>query len=219
MGKRFDIITIFPEIVTAYAGESIMRRATEKKLLAIEAHDLRGWTDDRHRTVDDKPYGGGPGMVLKFEPIARALAAVKKKGGKSKRVILLSARGRQFTQEDAKRLAGYSQIILLCGRYEGVDERVAEHLADEELSIGPYVLTGGELPALVIADAIARQLPGVLGKYESLEEIHGSIPQYTIPRAVKVRKGRKTAVAEVPAVLLSGDHKKIEAWRKEQTKK
>ena len=166
--KRIDIITIFPNMIRAYSDESIIKRAVTKRLLTIEPHDLRAWTDDRHRTVDDKPYGGGPGMVLKFEPIVRAIAALKKKGGKSKRVILLSARGAAFRQEDARRLARYSQLILICGRYEGVDERVAAHLADEELSIGPYILTGGELPALVIADAVARQIPGVLGKQESL---------------------------------------------------
>jgi len=217
MPKRFDIITIFPEIVRAYADESIMRRAAEKGLLKIEAHDLRDWSEGKHRTVDDKPYGGGPGMVLKFEPVAKAVKAVKGRG--KSRTILLSARGRQFTQDDAKRLAGYSQLILICGRYEGVDERVSEHVADEELSIGPYVLTGGELPALVIADAVARQLPGVLGTHESLEEIHGSIPQYTIPREVKIKKGKKTVIAAVPDVLLSGDHKKIETWRRSQEKK
>lgn len=213
----FDVITIFPEIVRAYAGESILRRAAEKGLLEIRAHDLREWSDDRHHTVDDKPYGGGPGMVLKFEPIARALASLKLRG--KTRTILLSARGRQFTNEDAKRLAGYSRVVFVCGRYEGVDERVAEHLADEELSIGPYVLTGGEIPALVILDAVARQIPGVLGRQESLEEVHGSIPQYTIPREVKVRKGGKTVVAKVPEVLLSGDHAKIEAWRREEERR
>lgn len=217
--RRFDVITIFPEIVAAYAGESLLARAAKKRLLRVTGHDLRRFTTDRHRTVDDTPYGGGPGMVLKVEPIARALAAVKKRGGRKKRVILLSARGRQFTQADARRLAAYDQLVFLCGRYEGVDERVAEHLIDEEVSVGPYVLTGGELPALTIADAVARQLPGVLGRGESLEEVHGSFPQYTKPREVKLKKGAKTVVAKVPDVLFSGDHGKIAAWRREREDK
>ena len=216
--KRIDIITIFQNMIRAYSDESIIKRAVTKRLLTIEPHDLRAWTDDRHRTVDDKPYGGGPGMVLKLEPIVRAIAALKKKGDKSKRVILLSARGAAFRRKTRRRLARYSQLILICGRYEGVDERVAAHLADEELSIGPYILTGGELPALVIADAVARQIPGVLGKQESLEETHGSFPQYTTPREVKIKTGRKTLIAKVPAVLLSGDHKKISEWRKSRSK-
>lgn len=213
--KHFDIITIFPEIVRAYADESILLRAAKSRLLHIEGHDLRSWTSDAHHKVDDAPYGGGPGMVLKVEPIAKALTEIKTHGGKKKRIILLSAQGKQFTNEDAKRLSSYDQLIFICGRYEGVDERVAEHLADEEISVGPYILTGGELPALMIVDSVARQIPGVLGKQESLEEIHGSFPQYTNPRSVKIKKGRKIIVAEVPEILLSGNHKKIEEWRKE----
>lgn len=213
----FEIITIFPAIVEAYARESILARAEKKRLLALRGHDLRQWANDKHHTVDDKPYGGGPGMVLKFEPIARALKEIRK--GKKSRVILMSPRGRQFFAADARRLAGYSQLIFICGRYEGVDERVAEHLVDEELSVGPYVVTGGELPALIIADAVARQLPGVLGKSESLEDTRGSFPQYTAPREVKFKKRKKTVSAKVPDVLLSGDHKKIEVWRQGQIKK
>ncbi len=213
--KRFDVITIFPEIVAAYAGESLLARAAASRILRIEGHDLRAWAADRHRTVDDTPYGGGPGMVLKAEPIARALATIRKKGGKKKRVILLSARGKPFARKDARRLAKYDQLIFVCGRYEGVDERVAEFLTDEEISVGPYILTGGELPALTIVDAVARQLPGVLGRGESLEEVHGSFPQYTKPREVKLKIGKRTIVAAVPAVLLSGDHTRIAAWRKD----
>ena len=210
--KRFDVVTIFPEIVAAYAGESILSRAAGRKLLRIAGHDLRRWATDKHRTTDDTPYGGGPGMVMKAEPFAKAVAALRK--GKKPRVILLSAQGRQFTQADARRLAKYDQLILLCGRYEGVDQRVADVLADEELSVGPYVLTGGELPALAIVDAVSRHVPGVLGRGESLEEVHGSFPQYTKPREVKIKRGKRTITASVPDVLLSGDHKKIGEWRK-----
>lgn len=215
--KRFDIITIFPEVIAPYAEASILGRAQNKKLLKIKAHDLREWSSDKkHRKVDDTPYGGGPGMVMKVEPFEKAVKAVKKRGKKT-RVILTSASGKMFTQKDAKRLAKYDQLIFLCGRYEGVDARVEEHVADESFSIGEYVLTGGELPALVMADAVARHVPGVLGAKESLEtESYGKegtleYPQYTKPEAYKKWK--------VPEVLLSGNHKNIEAWREERMKK
>lgn len=201
---RIDIVTIFPEMVEPYINGSILGRAQKNKKVTIKAHQLRRWTSDKHNTVDDKPFGGGPGMVMKVEPFDKALKSLKL--GKKSRVILTSARGKTFTQADAQRLAKYDRLVFLCGRYEGVDERVAEHLADEELSIGPYVLTGGELAAMVMSDAVARHLPGVLGKGESLEEVHGSFPQYTRPDVYKKWK--------VPDVLLSGDHKKIEEWRR-----
>lgn len=217
--KYFDIITIFPDIVAAYAQESILARAAKSGLLTITGHDLRNWTTDKHRSVDDAPYGGGPGMVLKVEPILQAVTALKKKSAKKKHVIVLSPQGKQFTNADALRLSKEDQLIFICGRYEGIDERVMEHIADESFSVGPYVVTGGELPALLIVDAVARQIPGVLGKQASLEEINGSFPQYTTPREVKIKKGRKTVTASVPDVLLSGDHKKIAAWRREQETK
>ncbi|TAL19187.1 tRNA (guanosine(37)-N1)-methyltransferase TrmD [Patescibacteria group bacterium] len=215
--KRFDIITIFPEIIAAYANESILARAAKRKLIKIAGHDLRRWTRDRRRTVDDKPFGGGPGMVLAVEPIARAVSALRGRNKRKARVILFSTRGKEFSQAEARRLAKYDQLILICGRYEGVDERVAEHIADEELSLGPFVLSGGELPALVVVDAVSRQIPGVLGKQESLEEIKGSFPQYTRPREAKLKIGKRTIAAKVPEVLLSGDHKKIAAWRKKHS--
>jgi tRNA (guanine37-N1)-methyltransferase len=208
--RRFDILTIFPEVVAPYAGASILGRAQKAKRISIHAHDLREWSTDKHRKVDDTPYGGGPGMVMKVEPIERAVKAVKK--GKKARVLVTSASGKPFTQKDAKRLAKYDQLIFICGRYEGIDARVEEHVADEAFSIGNYVLTGGELPALVMIDAIARHVPGVLGKKESLEqESHGDeglleYPQFTKPEAYKKWK--------VPAVLLSGNHQEIDAWRK-----
>lgn len=214
--RRYDVLTIFPNMISGYASESILGRAQEKKLIAVVAHDLRGWAEDKHRRVDDTPYGGGPGMVMKVDVFEKAVKAVRAKGKKT-RVILTSASGKPFTQKDAKRLAKYDQLIFLCGRYEGIDARVEEHVADEAFSIGDYVLTGGELPALVMLDAAARHVPGVLGAKESLaEESHTEegvleYPQYTKPPVYKKWS--------VPEVLMSGDHKKIEAWRKERSRR
>lgn len=215
---RIDILTIFPEMFSGYFSESIIKRAIERGLLDIRAHDLRAWSRDKHHKVDDKPYGGGPGMVMKVEPFDRALKALKA-NGRGTRVILMSAKGKTFSQKDAKRLAKYRRLILLCGRYEGVDERVAKNLADEEISIGNYVLTGGELPAMVISDAVSRHVPGVLGKAESLkEESHDAeglteYPQYTRPDDYSPAKGKHW---RVPKELLSGDHAKIAEWRKKK---
>lgn len=227
---RVDIITIFPEAIEPYLSASILKRGQEKKLLDLQAHQLRTWTHDAHKTVDDKPFGGGPGMVMKVQPFHEALVALKvrtkdgKKTATAKKtcVILTSAKGRLFSQQDARRLAKYDRLVFLCGRYEGVDERVATELADEELSIGPYVLTGGELAALVMTDAVARLRPGVLGKQESLaKESHDEegvmeYPQYTRPEAYAVSKKKTWSV---PSILLSGDHKKIAEWRQEISRK
>lgn len=213
---RFDIISLFPESFSSYFGVSILKRAVENRLIEIHTHQLRDFTHDKHKTVDDTPYGGGAGMVLKVEPIAECLDFVKNQSSEmypkqSTRTILFSAKGKRMTQEDVKRLATYDRLILLCGRYEGVDERVAEHLVDEELSIGEYVLTGGELPAMIVVDAVARLVPGVLGNAESaLTESHsvlGSVeyPQYTKPEEWQGMR--------VPEVLLSGHHAEIEKWR------
>jgi len=280
---RFDIITIFPRIFDSYFDESILARAQKKKLIEIRAHDLRKWTKDKHKKVDDSPYGGGPGMIFKVEPLWRAVESVKKlsksktilchpgldpgsrlqtkslptslyeKGGEDldsrfpvypreggggndkgrasakQRIILFSAKGKTFTQADARRLAKYDQLILICGRYEGVDERVAEHIADEELSVGNFVLTGGEIPAMIVVDSISRLIPGVLGKSESLKEESFSAnkqltinskqrgenqyleyPQYTRPEKFKGWK--------VPEVLLGGNHKEIQKWREKENK-
>lgn len=210
---RFDIITIFPKIFDSYFNESIIKRAREKGLIKITAHNLRDFIADKHKKVDDTPYGGGPGMVLKIEPVYKAVQFLKSKikSKKSKlRIILFSTRGKKLDSQMAKRLAKYDQLILICGRYEGVDERVAQYIADEEISIGDYVLSGGELPAMVLVEAVSRHIPGVLGKYESLEEIKGSYPVYTKPEVFNRWK--------VPAVLLSGDHKKIEEWRKKHSR-
>ncbi len=205
--KCFDIITIFPNILESYFNESLLKKAQDKGLLKIQTHNLRDFTENKHKKVDDSPYGGGPGMVLKVEPIAKAVEAIKRPA--KSRVILLSLRGKKFDQKEAHRLAKYDQLIFICGRYEGVDERVAKFIADEELSIGDYVLSGGELPAAVVIEAVARLIPGMLGKAESLEELKGTYPVYTKPEAVEIGgKARK-----VPEVLLSGDHKEIEKWR------
>ncbi len=211
---KFDVITIFLHMFDSYLNESMLKRAQTKKLIAVNVHDLRKWSQDRHHKVDDSPYGGGPGMVMKVEPFARALRELKIKTQNAKRkskvrIILTSAKGKQFTAKDAARLAKYKRLVILCGRYEGVDERVAKYLADEEVSIGPYVLTGGELAAMVIVDAVSRHIPGVLGHQESLEELRGGAgtPQYTRPPIFQKWK--------VPKELLSGHHKKIKEWRRE----
>jgi tRNA (guanine37-N1)-methyltransferase len=218
---RFDILTIFPGMIEGYAKESILGRAQKSGLIDVKAHDIRAFADNKHNKVDDTPYGGGAGMVMAVQPIDKALKAVKKRFGS--RVILMSASGKRFTQEDAKRFASYKQVIFICGRYEGIDSRVEEHLVDESLSIGDFVLTGGELPALTMIDATARMVPGVLGNAESLlEESHTDglleYPQYTKPEAYSFRKGLKRLIAKVPDVLLSGNHKAISDWRKKNAK-
>ena len=218
---RFDIISLFPEGFDSYFGVSMLKRASDKDLIQIVTHQLRDYAHDKHKTVDDTPYGGGAGMVLKVEPIAECIEAVKALDAKistpeATRTILFSAKGKIMTQDDVKRLATYDRLILLCGRYEGVDERVAEYLVDEELSIGEYVLTGGELPAMIVVDAVARLVPGVLGNEESaVTESHSVLglvehPQYTKP---EVWQGKR-----VPEVLLSGHHAEIAKWRAESDK-
>jgi len=207
---RIDIITIFPGMFAGPFDESMIKRAREKGLVRIEIHNLRDFTHDRHRTVDDYPFGGGPGMVLKPEPIFEAVESVREEGAE---VILLTPQGELFNQRLARELSRKDQLILICGRYEGVDERVREHLATMELSIGDYVLSGGEVAAMVVVEAVVRLLPGVLGSAESLKEESldwGLLeyPQYTRPA---VFRGW-----EVPPVLLSGNHKAIARWRREQ---
>jgi len=226
---RFDVITIFPDLFKGFVSESLLARAQKKKLIKINLHNLRKWTDDKHKTVDGRPYGGGAGMVLKVEPIYKAVKAVKAKKGKT-RVILLSAKGKTFDQKKAQQLSKDDQIIFICGRYEGVDERVAKYLADEEISIGNYVLFGGEVPAMVLIEAISRLIPGVVAKEESVKNESFSIsnrkletgnwklmkehPHYTRPEVFKLGKKK----LRVPPVLLSGDHENIEEWRKKNSK-
>ena len=210
---KFDVITIFPEAFDSYLKTSALGKAQQSGLIEINLVDLREFTEDKHKTVDDKPYGGGPGMVLMVQPIYRAVQFLRTQTkGKRTRVILFSTRGKIFNQKTAKRLNGYKHLILICGRYEGVDERVAKHIADEEISIGEYVLSGGELPALVVIEAVSRHVKGVLGKEESLEEIKGSYPVYTRPEVFVTNDEEEL---RVPGVLLSGNHKKIKKWRKQ----
>jgi len=215
---RIDIITIFPQMFEDVFSHSIIKRAQDKGILEVFIHDLRDYTQDKHRKVDASPFGGGPGMVMRPEPIFRAVESVLVPHipRDKQRVILLSPQGKLLSQSMAKRLIRFRQVILVCGRYEGVDERVRDFLVDEEVSIGDYVLSGGEIPAMVVVDCLTRLLPGVLGdedskKFESFEGGLLDFPQYTRPR--------KFRGLEVPRVLLCGDHKKIEAWRRRQALK
>ncbi|TSC96166.1 MAG: tRNA (guanine37-N1)-methyltransferase [Parcubacteria group bacterium Athens1014_10] len=231
---KFDILTIFPSAFDSYFNLSIIKRAQKKGLIVIKEYNIRDYTNDKHKKVDDKPYGGGPGMVMKIEPIYQALEAVKKKevkfaGRKNKqKIILLSPRGKTFNQKTAEKYSKLDRIIFICGHYEGVDERVKK-LIDEEISIGDYVLSGGELGAMVIIDAVTRLIPGVLGNQESLKEesfnqskfksknlkVTLEYPQYTRPEIFLFNKNLKH---KVPKILLSGDHKKIQDWREGRKK-
>jgi len=211
---RIDFITIFPGMFAPVLGESMMRRAQEKGLAEFHVHDLRDWSGNRHRKVDDRPYGGGPGMVMRAEPIVAAARAVRATGSPEGRLILTSPAGRRFDQAVARELAAAERLVIVAGHYEGVDERVRDVLAPEEISVGDYVLTGGELPALVIADAVVRLIPGVLGAPEgtSEESFEGGLlefPQYTRPVDFEGHR--------VPAVLRGGDHARVTAWRCRQS--
>ncbi len=210
---RIDIITLFPSMFRGPFDESIIKRARKKGILEINLHNLRDFTGDRHRTVDDVPYGGGAGMVMKPEPLFRAVEKVKEEKRSSWKVILLSPQGQPFAQEKAKELAEEEGLIFICGHYEGVDERVREHLIDEELSLGDFVLTGGELAAMVMVDAITRMLPEVLGCKDSIREdsFYQTLldyPHYTRPAEFRGWK--------VPGVLISGNHQKVREWRKKK---
>jgi tRNA (guanine37-N1)-methyltransferase len=217
---RIDILTLFPAMFKGPFDESIIKRAIRKNLIEINIHNIRKWARDKHKMVDDRPFGGGPGMVLMVEPIDLALQDLKNSysnNGKKQRVILLDAAGKTFNQKEAERLSKYDHLILIAGHYKGVDERIRQHLVDEDISIGDYILTGGEIPAMVITDAVVRLVPGVVGKEESLKKESFSkfnddndqrllgFPQYTRPENYKGMK--------VPKILLSGDHKKIDEWR------
>ncbi|MCI2425515.1 tRNA (guanosine(37)-N1)-methyltransferase TrmD [Candidatus Acetothermia bacterium] len=210
---RFDVITIFPKMLNGFFAEGILHQAQLTGKIEIHLHNLRDFTDDLHRTVDDRPYGGGPGMVMKVQPLFRAVKTINASLSGKRRTILLSSQGKLFRQADALRLATYDGLILLCGRYEGVDERVISFV-DEEISIGDYVLTGGEIAAAVLIETVARLIPGVVGRFESVEgdsfynKRHLGPPQYTRPR---IFQG-----LAVPEVLLSGDHSRIETFREEQ---
>jgi tRNA (guanine37-N1)-methyltransferase len=225
---KFDVITLFPEMFKGPLTESILKRAQEKGLIDIKLHQLRDYATDKHKTIDDTPCGGGAGMILKIDVVDAAISNIKNKISKSKesRTILLAPSGEKFTQQKAIELSKYDNIILVCGHYEGFDQRIHEHLVDEEISIGDYVLTGGELPAMVMIDTISRMVPGVIKEESALNESFMSsesnkaneansanklfydYPVYTRPIEYKGWK--------VPGVLLSGDHKKIDKWRKSQ---
>lgn len=213
---KIDIVTLFPEMFAGPFDESMVRRAIDTKIVELTIHNLRDWATDRHKSVDDKPYGGGPGMVMRVDVIDRAVEELRSTAKKS-RVILLSAKGTRYTQAKARELTRLDQLILIAGHYEGVDQRVHDHVADEVLSIGDFVLTGGELPAMIVVDSVVRLLPGVLGDSESLsEESHDrpgyiEYPHYTRPDEYKGWK--------VPGTLLSGNHAEIIQWRKENEKR
>lgn len=213
---RFDIITIFPNFFDSFLNEAIFSRALKKKLFQVKIHNLRKWTNDRHQTVDGRPFGGGVGMVLKLEPIYRALKQMQSKRSKKSKIIIFSPRGKKFNQEMAKKWAKSDQLIFICGRYEGVDERVAEQIADEVVSVGDFVLSGGEVPAMIVMETISRLIPSVIGKQESAEKFDHA--QYTRPEVFDIKSGQKTKKLSVPKVLLSGDHKKIAEWRKKHSK-
>jgi tRNA (guanine37-N1)-methyltransferase len=211
---RVDIITIFPKIFEPVLNESIIKRAQAKGKVKFYIHDLRDYTNDKHRKVDDRPFGGGSGMLMCAEPIFNAVEAIAKKvRGKRPKVILLCPQGARLNQGLVKKIAKIKHMILICGHYEGIDERVRKKLVDEEISIGDYVLTGGELPAMVLIDSIVRLIPGVLGDKNSLnfESFEGNLLEY--PHYTRPANFRNMAV---PGVLLSGDHSKIEEWRKQE---
>jgi len=232
---KFDILTIFPNIFGSYVSESILWRAQKKKLIKIRTHNLRDAAKDRHKTIDDKPYGGGPGMVMMVEPVYKTLKKIKK--AKKSQVILLDPAGRQFSQKMAEKFSQLDQLIFICGRYEGVDARVNKFI-DQKISIGPYVLSGGELPALTIVEAVTRLIPGVLGNKESLLEetfsnnsfkiqsrgrgtkfnINYEYPQYTRPEIFAYQEKGKKKKLSVPRILLSGNHQVIGEWRRKHRK-
>jgi tRNA (guanine37-N1)-methyltransferase len=209
---KFHIVTIFPEFFRGPFEHGVIQKAREAGLIEIQVHDLRTWTYDRHRTVDDRPFGGGEGMLLKAAPIFEAVEAILPERSEGCKVVLLSAQGKTFDQAKAREFSGLKELLLICGRYEGVDERVAEHLADEELSIGDYVLSGGELAAAVVVDAVARLQAGVLGnETSSVDESFGEAglldwPQYTRPAEFRGWK--------VPEVLIGGNHEEVRKWRR-----
>src|SRR5712691_3674785 len=208
---KFDIVTIFPRMIEAALAEGVVSRGIAHGVLDVKVHDLRDYTTDRHRSVDDVPYGGGPGMVMKPEPLVRAVEGIRSRRGAPDAVILLSPQGRRFTQAEAVRLSGLAHIALLCGRYEGMDERVPELVGAEELSLGDFVVSGGELPAMIVVDAISRLVPGVVGDEQSVAEdsfARGLLdyPHYTRPA--------EFAGLKVPDVLLSGHHADVRRWRR-----
>lgn len=225
---RFDIITIFPNLFDSFKKEALISRAQIKKIISINTHNLRDWTTDNHKTVDGRPYGGGAGMVMLVEPIMKAVKQLKQKNKKT-RIVVFSPKGKKLDQSLARKYAKLDQLIMICGRYEGIDERVTEYIADDEISIGDYVLFGGEVPAMAVMEAVTRLLPGAVSKQASIEdesfkkltgiekemmEKYIEYPHFTRPEAIEIN-GKKRSV---PKVLLSGNHTKVEAWRRKNAK-
>jgi len=211
---RFDVLTLFPEIFSGYLGQSLLKKAIDRGVVQVVIHDIREWTKDKHHKVDDRPFGGGPGMVLRVEPVVECVESVQVQDAEPGRVVLLSPQGRRLTQKAVEHLASGRRLILLCGRYEGFDQRVIDILQPEEISLGDYVLNGGEVAAMVVVDAVIRLVPGVLGHEDSPVDDSFSpgnrlleFAQYTRPREYRGR--------EVPAVLLGGNHAEIARWRTE----
>ena len=213
---RFDVLTLFPQIFSGYLTQSLLDKAIANSLVSVHLHDFRDWSQDKHRSVDDRPFGGGPGMVLRVEPVVECVEAVQAQATDPGKLVLLSPQGRRLSQQIVEELATYQRVILLCGRYEGFDERVVDILQPEEISIGDYVLNGGEVAAMVLIDAVIRLIPGVLGDEDSSH--HDSFSrgnrrlecaQYTRPRDYRGH--------EVPEILLSGNHQEIARWREQQS--
>jgi tRNA (guanine37-N1)-methyltransferase len=214
---RFDVLTLFPEIFSGYLGESLLRKAIDAGLVDVQLRNIRDWAQGKHRSVDDRPFGGGPGMVLRPEPVVECVEAVQAECDQPGHLVLLSPQGRRFDQPLVEELAGYGRLVLVCGRYEGFDERIKRILEPDEISIGDFILNGGEVAAMVIIDAVVRLVPGVLGDEKSSEDDSFSGPerllefsQYTRPREYRGH--------EVPEILLSGDHGQIARWRAEQSR-
>ena len=212
---RIDVLTLFPEMFPGYLGQSLLRRAIDNSLVTIEIHNIRDWARGKHQQVDDRPFGGGPGMVLRPEPVVECVEEVQQRGDQPGHVVLLTPQGRRLDQQVVEELAGHKRLVLICGRYEGVDQRVIDLLRPDELSIGDFVLNGGEVAAMVVIDAVVRMVPGVLGDEQSNREDSFSgaerlleFPQYTRPREYRG--------LTVPEVLVSGNHPEIARWREQQ---
>jgi tRNA (guanine37-N1)-methyltransferase len=215
---RFDILTLFPEIFSGYLGQSLLKLAIERSLVQINLHNIRDWSKDKHKSVDDRPYGGGPGMLLKVEPVVDCVEAVQKLADEPGHLIMLSPTGRKLTQQVVEELAAHPRLLLLCGRYEGFDDRVRQLLKPDEISIGDYILGGGEVPAMVLIDAVIRLVPGVLGDEQSAR--HDSFSDTAGGRLLEsghFTRPREYRGLTVPEVLISGDHEAIERWRQEQS--
>lgn len=213
---RFDVLTLFPEMFSGYLGQSLLKLAIERGLVEVHLHDIRDWADDKHRTVDDRPFGGGPGMVLKVKPVVECVEAVEAAAAPKGHLVMLTPQGERLNQRIVNELAGQERLLLLCGRYEGFDERIREILEPQEISIGDFVLNGGEVAAMAVIDAVVRLVPGVLGDEDSnrQDSFSGERPllefaQYTRPREFRGH--------QVPEVLLSGDHERIAEWRRRQS--